>query len=67
MVTTTIDSILSDFNVKINKLKAISSAKQDEMILHMEKSAAALTAANAAKAESERAESIASRIEALIG
>lgn len=65
--TTTIDSILKDFNVKIEKLRTISSMKMDESTAHKQAAKEATAAAEAASRESARAAGIASKIEALIG
>ena len=67
MFTNTIDSILKDFNVKIEKLRTISSMKLDEAKAQTIKAEAAAVAAEEAKAEAARAANIASKIEALIG
>lgn len=67
MFTNTIDSILKDFNVKIEKLRTISSLKMDEAKAQKLKADVALKAADDATAEAERAAGIASKIEALVG
>lgn len=65
--TNTIDSILKDFTVKIEKLRTISSMKMDEAKVQLIKADDATIAAKAAQAEAARAASIASKIEALVG
>lgn len=67
MFTNTIDSILKDFNVKIEKLRTISSLKMDEAKAQKLKADVALKAADDATAEAKRAAGIASKIEALVG
>lgn len=67
MFTTTIDSILKDFNVKIAKLKAISTSKLEEVEFHETAIEVATELRDEAKAEAARAASIASKIEALVG
>lgn len=64
---TTVDSILKDFTVKIEKLKAISSTKMQEVQTHQAAMDNAEKARETAKAEAVRAAQIASRIEALVG
>lgn len=67
MFKTTIDSILKDFTVKINQLKAIADSKLAEADHHEQVKRSAEIARNDAKSEAARAAGIASRLETLIG
>lgn len=67
MFSNTTDSILRDFNIKITKLRTISSRKLEEAAFHEVAIEAATELRDEAKAEAARAASVASKIEALLG
>jgi len=67
MFTTTIDSILKDFTVKIAQLNTIVGTKQAQAEVERQRALAAQSKAVALNAEAARAAAIASRIEALVG
>ena len=67
MFTTTVDSILKDFTVKIEKLRAIAKDKSEEADFMLDLADESTRKAAMLEKEAERADSIASRIEALVG
>lgn len=67
MFKTTIDSILKDFTVKVDKLHSIAARKLEDADMYNDVAKAATELREEAKNEAIRASNIASRIEALIG
>lgn len=65
--TDTIDSIMSDFTVKVAALQAISVRKQQDAEIYQTMAQVAMELHDKCKAESFRAAKVASKIEARIG